>query len=103
MNGLSQVPVQDHVELQSEDRKWQKWEIREGRDQQLEEAVHPFTSGRRACPSVDHPLKENPLFPLRLETSVGGGGTDERLHHDQLNTRPVACKNAQSPRRMPGW
>ena len=30
MNGLSWVPVQDHVELQLADHKWQKWETRGG-------------------------------------------------------------------------
>ena len=34
MTGLSWVPVQDHVERQSADRKWEKWEMREGEGQQ---------------------------------------------------------------------
>ena len=51
---------------------------------------------------MDPPPPENPLFPLRLDTSVGGGGTDERLHHDQLNTRSVACKNSQPSLRLWG-
>ena len=63
MNGLTWVPVQDHVELQSADHKWQKWEMREGEGPANREGSTSFTSGLHACPLWTHPLKENPLFP----------------------------------------
>ena len=55
-----------------EDRKWQKWEIREGQGPQMERS-YMFTSDLHDCFYGPVPLKENPLFPLRLTHRWGEG------------------------------
>jgi len=64
--------VQDHVELQSADHKWQKWEMREG-EGTANEGQHLVQSGLHACPHGPTPTGK-PTFP----TSIGHIGRGRR-------------------------
>ena len=52
-------------------RKWQKWQMREGEGIANRRGSTPVQQRSSCMPLWTHPLKENPLFPLRCGASYG--------------------------------